>query len=201
MILECQSSHLDDYLQRTNVIDSDDERIVALADRFRTKNESNTDLIRSTYEFVRDEIKHSADAGGLIVTCRASDVLKAGEGICFAKSHLFAALLRRNGIPAGFCYQLLRLDSDDSPLFLHGLNAVYLKDVDRWMRLDVRGNKSGIDARFSIDTERLAFAVRTEKGERDISTIFADPDPNVIAALTEAKSFDELWNNLPYELT
>ncbi len=92
------------------------------------------------------------------------------------------------------------MDIGDSPLVLHGLNAVYMKDLDRWIRLDARGNKPGVDARFSIDTVHLAFAVRTEKGERDIPTIFTDPDPNVVAALTEAKSCDALWNNLPDEL-
>ena len=201
MILECQSSNLDDYLQLTNVIDFDGERIVALAERFRAENSSDVDLTRSTYEYVRDEIKHSADADARVVTCRASDVLKAGEGICFAKSHLFAALLRYNDIPTGFCYQLLRLDDDDSPLILHGMNAVYLKDESRWIRLDVRGNKSGVDAQFSVDRERLAYVARMEKGERDIPTIFIDPDPNVVATLTEAKSFEELWSNLPNKLS
>lgn len=200
MTYSLKSKHLDDYLRRTDIVDFDDERIIVLAERFRTENQSEKDLIRSIYEFVRNEIKHSADVKGRIITCRASDVLKAGEGICFAKSHLLAALLRCNGIPTGFCYQFLRLDDDDSPLILHGLNAVYMKNVDRWIRLDARGNKPGVDARFSIDTEQLAFVVRTEKGERDIPMIYTDPDANVISALTLAKSFEELWSNLPSKL-
>jgi len=36
------------------------------------------------------------------VTCKASDVLIYGTGYCYAKSHLLAALLRANAIPAGF---------------------------------------------------------------------------------------------------
>ena len=49
---------------------------------------------RCLYEWVRDNISHTADAGLDIVTCRASEVLHHGTGICFAKSHLLAALLR-----------------------------------------------------------------------------------------------------------
>jgi len=41
-----------------------------------------------------------------VVTCSASEVLREGTGICFAKSHLLAALLRAVGIPAGLCYQV-----------------------------------------------------------------------------------------------
>ena len=46
-----------------------------------------TDLSRGRrlYEWVRDEIPHSKDAGHEIVTCRASEVLRHRTGICYAK--------------------------------------------------------------------------------------------------------------------
>jgi transglutaminase-like putative cysteine protease len=63
------------------------------------------------------------------VTCSASEALAAGTGYCFAKSHLLAAVLRANGIPAALCYQRLALDesAEESQrrFSLHGLNAVY----------------------------------------------------------------------------
>lgn len=43
------------------------------------------------------------------VTCSASDVLQHRSGICYAKSNLLAALLRKEGIPTRFCYQRLIL--------------------------------------------------------------------------------------------
>ena len=47
----------------------------------------------------------------------------AKEGICYAKSHLLAAILRANLFPTGFCYQRLVLDDKtDSRFVLHGLN-------------------------------------------------------------------------------
>lgn len=48
------------------------------------------------------------------VTWRASDVLRRGTGLCFAKAHLLAALLRAVGVPCGLCYQVLRCDASSS---------------------------------------------------------------------------------------
>ena len=97
---------------------------------------SELELIEKTYVFVRDRIAHSIDCGGTAVTCRASEVLRTAEGLCYAKSHLLAALLRANGIAAGFCYQLLGLkDEHDQQRALHGLNAVWLKDRQTWRRM------------------------------------------------------------------
>lgn len=80
-----------------------------------------------------------------ILTCTASEVLSAGHGICFAKSHLLAAILRCKSVPAGFCYQKLILDDETAPVLIyHGLNGVYIKEYQKWIRLDARGNKEGV---------------------------------------------------------
>ncbi|MBT2393298.1 hypothetical protein J7E87_28690 [Streptomyces sp. ISL-1] len=39
--------------------------------------------------------------------------------------------------------------------------------ADRWIRLDARGNKEGVDARFSLDGEHLAWPVDPSQGEID----------------------------------
>ena len=58
------------------------------------------------------------------------------------KAYLLAAILRNLGIPTGFCYQKLILDVEEKPwLVIHGLNAIYLKSVSKWIRVDARGNK------------------------------------------------------------
>ena len=132
------------------------------------------------------------DVQGVRVTCAASEVLRYREGLCYAKSHLLAALLRAQGIPTGFCYQRLLLGSTPAEGYvLHGLNAVYLASEARWIRLDVRGNKPGIDARFSIHEEHLAYTVQPALGEIDYPTIYAQPHPIVIQALqTECNCAD-----------
>ena len=200
MLFTPQSSNLHDYIHYTDTIDYNDQNVAVLAEMIRRSSSSELECIKAIYEYVRDMVRHSADSAGKIVTCKASDVLRAKEGICFAKSHLAAALLRYNGVPTGFCYQLLRLADDASPLILHGLIAVHLDALGKWIRLDVRGNKPGVDAQFSTEGEQLAFPVRPALGEKDFPLIFTAPDPNVIGALNTHKTLDALWANLPSAL-
>ena len=190
------------YLQCSDIIDFDNESVAQLADKLYSESDGETDFVRRAYEYVRDRISHSADIGADEVTCTASQVLKAGHGICFAKSHLLAAVLRSRGIPAGFCYQKLVLDDDaDVPeLIYHGLNGVYLREHDKWIRLDARGNKEGVNAQFSIDTEQLAFPIRTDKGEQDDFTVYPVPDKEIIDVLTSNNSRAQLWAVLPMQL-
>ena len=199
MILKLETTSLQDYLDCTAIVDFDQQDIQGLASRIADASGSKTELVKNCYEFVRDEVSHSADIEGKTVTCTASEVLEAREGLCYAKSHLLAALLRCNNVPTGFCYQLLRSPlSPDAALVLHGLVAVYIQDVEKWVRLDARGNKPGIDARFSIDHEQLAYQVHTEKGEVDFAVVFAAPDENVVNILEAYKEdMSALWENLP----
>lgn len=193
---------MEKYLESSDIVDFES------CDEIRRKSlqliagyNSEIDIIKKIYEFVRDEINHSADIDGKVVTCKASDVLKHRQGICYAKSHLLAAMLRFCGIPTGFCYQRLVLHDDTAPyIILHGITAVYLKDMEKWIRLDARGNKNGIDAQFSLEYEKLAFPVRKEKGEEDIWTIYSSPDTNVINTLNKYADPMDLYNNLPREL-
>jgi len=203
--MKLQFSDMTKYLEASDIIDFGCQsscEVVALASEIKAYSEDEESYIKNAFEYVRDNIYHSADIKGNVVTCKASEVLRAREGICYAKSHLLAALLRCNQIPTGFCYQRLILDDETAPhLILHGLNAVYIERLKKWIRLDARGNKFGVDAQFSVGQEELAFSVRAEKGEDDILTIFASPDENVLTALTENKSLEALWINLPTELS
>jgi transglutaminase-like putative cysteine protease len=122
---------------------------------------------------VRDEIRHSWDYQLNPVTCAVSEVLQAGTGYCYAKSHLLAALLRANSIPAGLCYQRLSISDAGPPFCLHGLNAVYLPDLG-WYRIDPRGNKKNVHAQFSPPNEQLAFRP-TIAGEIDFPGVYSDP--------------------------
>lgn len=201
MNLILHSNKIDDYLKHDDVIDFENEAVSKLADALFQKADGELDFIKAAYEFVRDSISHSADRGEDAVTCAASEVLKAGHEICFAKSHLLAALLRAKSIPAGFCYQKLILDDETAPILIyHGLNGAYIKDLKKWIRLDARGNKAGVNAQFSLETERLAFAVRPELGEEDGFVIYPAPDAKVVEKLRNAKTRTELWGNLPEEL-
>ncbi|HKX31600.1 MAG TPA: transglutaminase family protein, partial [Blastocatellia bacterium] len=150
---------------------------------------------RRCFEWVRDEIRHTYDYGLTQVTCRASEVLEAGTGICYAKSHLLAALLRANSIPAGFCYQRLSLDDRGERFCLHGLNALFVPEIG-WYRVDARGNKPEVDAQFCPPVERLAFRITMDQ-EADLPEIWPDPLPVVIEALQSSPTCDRLWGRLP----
>jgi transglutaminase-like putative cysteine protease len=158
-----------EYCEFSPYIDWQLPEIKSLALELALGKESEVEIAKSCFEFVRDNIKHSWDYRLNPVTIKASDVLKYGTGYCYAKSHLLAALLRANGIPAGLCYQRLTI-TDQPPFCIHGLNAVYLKDHG-WYRVDARGNKEGIHAEFSPPVEHLAFGL-IHLGEADIEGIF-----------------------------
>lgn len=195
------SDSIEEYLKCDNVIDYDNETVAELSDALSQTADYELDFIKTAYEFVRDHISHSADIGEDKITCTASEVLCAGHGICFAKSHLLAALLRCKSIPAGFCYQKLILDDETAPVLIyHGLNGVYSRDCQKWFRLDARGNKEGVNAQFSLETEQLAFAVRPEMGEEDDFIVYPDPDTLVLEKLNKYGTRTELWNDLPVEL-
>ncbi|HNB44443.1 MAG TPA: transglutaminase family protein [Burkholderiaceae bacterium] len=183
------------YLAPSPCIDFHAPNIQAQARALAGLAASRDDLIRRCFEFVRDEIRHSADFQLNPVTCRASDVLTHRTGYCYAKSHLLAALLRANGVPAGLCYQRLSLSGEGAPFFLHGLNAVQL-DGGGWSGIDARGNKPGVDAQFCPPVERLAFPIQAPQ-ERDLPEIWAEPLPVVVEALTRFSTYAAVYANLP----
>lgn len=195
------TSNIYEYLKEDNVIDYGNNAVTQLADRLFQQTDNEIEYIKTAYNFVRDNISHSADIKEDIITCSASEVLKAGHGICFAKSHLLAALLRCKSIPTGFCYQKLILDDETAPILIyHGLNGVYIDEYKKWIRLDARGNKEGVNAQFSLDKEQLAFPIRTEKGEEDGFIIYPNPNKKILERLKKYRTRSELWNNLPTEL-
>jgi transglutaminase-like putative cysteine protease len=199
--LTLYSLHPDEYLEASSIIDFDNDHICELSDRLAVGTVDEIAYIKAAYEYVRDNISHSADIQADELTCSASEVLAAKHGTCFAKSHLLAALLRRKGIPTGFCYQRLILDDESAPILIyHGLNGVYLKEYKKWIRLDPRGNREDVNAQFGIDEEHLAFPVRTNKGEEDGFVIFSRPDKNILDKFQLYKTRTELWHDFPSEL-
>jgi len=183
------------YLLPNQYIDFDHPRVAEKAATLADGLSSELDLVKICFEFVRDDIKHSWDYRMNPVTCKASDVLIHGTGYCYAKSHLLAALLRANAIPAGLCYQRLTVAADGSPYCLHGLNAVYLKQHG-WYRIDARGNKPGVAAEFCPPTEKLAFPI-VDDLERDFPEIWPEPLPLVVKALTQNATVEQVFDNLP----
>ncbi len=186
---------LDKYLVSSEFIDSDHPDIRALAVQLKGEMRLDSEVTRACFDYVRDSIRHSWDYQLDQITCRASDVLYHATGYCYAKSHLLAALLRANSIPAGLCYQRLSLEGGGAPYCLHGLNAVYLQSCG-WYRMDPRGNKAGVDAAFTPPLEQLAFTTG-ERLEADLQGIWPEPLPQVVECLQSYKTCQSVYDNLP----
>ena len=138
---------------------------------------------------------HSFDVDAEVVTCKASEVLAAKTGICYAKSHLLAALLRANQIPAGLGYQRLCYDDEMSTYCLHGFNYVSVENAG-WIAIDPRGNPEDIFTEFDPPNPSLAFGA-DQPGECTFAKRFANPLQVVVDALTTTQNVDELKSRLP----
>ncbi|MFI9757153.1 transglutaminase domain-containing protein [Streptomyces sp. NPDC051963] len=185
-----ENPDLSAYLAADEVIDHEHPVVRATAARLAKEAVDSYAYARAAFEYVRDAIPHSQDSGDLRVTWRASDVLEQGTGICYAKAHALAALLRAEDIPTALCYQRFEV--------VHGLVAVRFNGA--WHRQDPRGNKPGVDAQFSLDGERLAFVPDPESNEMDYPVLYAESHPVVLDALKAARDRPHLWQTLPTAL-
>ncbi|AFY38153.1 transglutaminase domain-containing protein [[Leptolyngbya] sp. PCC 7376] len=186
---------MEKFLTASDVIDWQNPAILNLAQQLAAGQTNHTAIAKKCFEWVRDEIRHSYDFQMNPITCKASEVLQHRTGYCYAKSHLLAALLRANEIPAGFCYQRLSIDDTGAPYSLHGFNGVYLPEFG-WYRMDARGNKETVNAQFTPPNEQLAFPINFPE-EVDFSAIVSEPLEVVIEALQSHNTWDDLLQNLP----
>jgi len=183
------------YLEETEIVDYSNKEVHDLAMSLAKGCATEIQIAKKCFEYVRDEIHHSGDYKDDMTTYRASDVLKYKTGWCYAKSHLLAAVLRANGIPTGFCYQRLSCSEYKKDIYcLHGLNSIHLKTYG-WYRVDVRGNKEGVNAQFNPPHEELAF----ELGEHefDLDEVLSEPLGEVVYVLKKYKTYDEMVENFP----
>ncbi|MER6671677.1 transglutaminase family protein [Streptomyces sp. NPDC000983] len=190
MELKQETPDLSAYLAADEAVDHEHPVVRRTAARLAEQAEDSYAYARLAFEYVRDEIPHSHDSGDPRVTWRASDVLEQRTGICYAKSHALAALLRAEDIPTALCYQKFDV--------VHGLVAVRFRGA--WHRQDPRGNKPGVDAQFSLDGERLAFPVDPRSNELDYPVLYAKPHPAALGALRSATDLPHLWQILPTAL-
>jgi transglutaminase-like putative cysteine protease len=198
MSLTICSQDIKAYLEETDIINFGHPNVSEKIEEIKQKGKTKQEWAELAFRFVRDEIQHSFDTGSTKITISASDALEQKEGICFAKAHLLAALLRGMGIPTGFCYQrVTRKGTPESGYALHGLNAIYFEEIDTWFRVDPRGNKLGVNSEFSITLEKLAYPIRTELDESDYPYVYSKPLEEVISSMKESADCKELFFKRP----
>lgn len=164
-----------DYLLDDEFIATSDRDVRALARELRRRAGGDVRFAEAAFGWVRDEVGHSFDVSDPRVTLTANEVLEHRVGLCYQR------LVHGGGH------------------VLHGLVAIHLDGA--WHRQDPRGNKAGVDAQFSLGTERLAWTADESLGEIDYPRIFAAPARCVIEAIGGATDILVLYDTgLPSEL-
>ena len=179
---------MEEYLASSEIIDWRDPSVLCQAQELAQRIGDKTEIAKRCFEWLREEIRHCLDHKLDLQTGKASEVLEAKAGWCTAKSHLLAALLRANGIPAGLCYQRFRRDEENGGGYgSHGLNAIDLEEYG-WYRVDPRGNRGNVNAKFTPPDENLAFPAELD-GEMIHPKVWAEP----LEATVEYLRIPQTW--------
>lgn len=196
-----ESADLHRYLERTAVVDFDSEDVRVLANNLAPYNCNDIEKVRAVFEYIQANIPHTFNTDRKEVACKASDAIRLGHGICYAKANLVAALLRYMNVPTGFCYQKYRMEgTPDSKFVLHCMNAVYLKDKGRWARIDVRTPDEDFDPRFKPYEDSGIYPIDPSMGEEEYPDIYVCPHPATIEALKKSKDAVRLHDSLPQDI-
>ena len=185
---------LDDYLKSDDIIDFDDPLIEEAVEQLIKGLKDNISKAQAIFEFVRDQIFHSFQINATSITLKASEVLDKGHGVCYAQSHLVAALMRGAGIPAGLCY---RIDEDEDGPVVHGYNAIHIDEIGKWICLDASIKPEENPTSLNFDRDTLEWTAGREFAGYGDSTVYINPSKRVIKALKSCRNVDELKNNLP----
>jgi hypothetical protein len=130
---------MDEYLQSTELCDSDSEQIVAKAEELAKGAETPREAAMKVFFFVRDQIPFASDRAD----AKASDTMAEGGGFCVTKTNLQIALLRAMGIPARYRHLHLNkevlkgilpdwaFDMTADPIWYHPWCECYLSG--KWM--------------------------------------------------------------------
>ena len=128
-----------EYLKPGKFVDSDNEAIRKKAGELLSGIRGDVAKVRALFEFVRDRIAEAGFSG-----YQASGVLAAGNGFCYNKAVLLAALCRAAGIPARIAFDAVYVHNvrargrPAEVRFLHGITEIYVQG--RWLKYDQTGN-------------------------------------------------------------
>lgn len=187
------------YLEDTAVVDWMTPPVEEKARMLTESCGNDRERVERLFAFVRDEIGRSEHGTTVVLTCRASEVLREGEGLCHARCHLLVALLRARGIPAGFGYQRLRRRPPEAGFVLHGFVGVHLGEAGsgRWIALDPHGDRALTPPRLDLEAPRFATAPDPEAGEAIREVIRPRPHETVVDVLSRAESLEQARRALP----
>lgn len=217
-----ETDDLGRYLEDTITIDWQTPSVMETGRRLLAGITDAEARVERLFRFVRDEIDHSFDlaedelerrAGRSLagwsanfvrrgIACRASEVQALGHALCFAKSHLLAALLRVAGYPTGFCYARLVDDERPGRFVLHGFVACHWAPTQSWLLLDPRGDRPqtvppiGTACRFA-EPYSVAWAPDAARGESLLPFVYKRPAKRIVEWLERVPDRAALRRTLP----
>ena len=142
---------MEEYLKCSEIIDCDAESLKARALALTEGLESAREKAVALFYFVRDQIKFNAYAAGEILEYnRASVILEKGNGFCYQKAIVLAAMARATGIPArlGFADIRNHLLSEKFREKMFGNNVLVYHG---WAELFIEGNWVRVTPAYDID--------------------------------------------------
>ncbi len=139
---------LEQYLEPTETIDSDNQAIIAKAAELA---EGEDDLFKVAFNlasWVEENVDYDLNTVTATASQKASWVLQNKQGVCDEMTSLFVAMARSLGIPARFVSGISYTNSEEviasagSNWAGHGWAEVYFPDIG-WVSFDVTFNQYG----------------------------------------------------------
>lgn len=126
---------LEEYLEPSEFIESDDPEIVAKARELTEGSTNSWEARRRLAEWVSAEISYAIPGGG-----SAKGVYKERAGECGGHSVLLAAFCRSLRIPARMVWGVMYVPDQGGRFGQHGWNEIYMGDVG-WVPVDATANE------------------------------------------------------------
>ncbi|MFT4303010.1 MAG: transglutaminase-like domain-containing protein [Candidatus Woesearchaeota archaeon] len=155
-----------DFLLPTKTADSDDPRIIELANELVQNEDDLYEVVVKIAEWVQNNVKYDLTTVTAEASLPASWVLVHRYGVCDEITNLFMALLRSQGIPVRYVSGISYTTADylDSHWGPHGWSEVYFPGTG-WVPFDVTYQQYGY-----VDPTHIILS--HSKDSTDDSTLF-----------------------------
>lgn len=143
-----ETAGLEQYLEPTKTIDSDNPAIVAKAAELAQGEEDLFKVVFNLASWVEENIEYDLNTVTATASQKGSWVLQNKQGVCDEMASLFVAMARSLGIPARFVSGISYTNSQEvvdtvgSNWAGHGWAEVYFPDLG-WVSFDVTFNQYG----------------------------------------------------------
>jgi hypothetical protein len=159
------------YVNASDLIQSDDPKIIEVANKIRGEKTSIAEIIAATYDFVVGKIDYDylsynlMENGQVIPPQSAVETLEKGSGICGDYSRLLIALLRAQHIPARMVVGAVDVDQkvgEETPF--HAWVQAYIPTVG-FIDIDPTWGKDGKKYISDIDMRHIRMLFSTPESE------------------------------------